>query len=236
MGHIRVYYERVADLSQSDWQYIAALFECVRFSKGETVTEQGDVEQFLYFIESGIIRYYVCDDTTETTFDFCFEKAFASAYDSLVNQTPSSYRLSTLFTLFVVDSKPTFENYTAEERSRYFPQGDEGITETFINARITQRFEETWEDEEGCLSIPSLHRKVERPWSIEVEYTDRHFVKQHRMFSGITARMIQHEYDHTQGILYLDYLQPLTRKMLESKLRKISKGHISVNYPMRFRK
>ncbi|RQP17001.1 MAG: peptide deformylase [Parapedobacter sp.] len=139
-------------------------------------------------------------------------------------------------TLFVVDSKPTFENYTAEERSRYFPQGDEGITETFINARITQRFEETWEDEEGCLSIPSLHRKVERPWSIEVEYTDRHFVKQHRTFSGITARMIQHEYDHTQGILYLDYLQPLTRKMLESKLRKISKGHISVNYPMRFRK
>jgi len=96
MGHIRVYYERVADLSQSDWQYIAALFECVRFSKGETVTEQGDVEQFLYFIESGIIRYYVCDDTTETTFDFCFEKAFASAYDSLVNQTPSSYRLCTL--------------------------------------------------------------------------------------------------------------------------------------------
>lgn len=96
MGHIRAYYERVAELSESDWQYIAALFEYVTFSKGHTITEQGTIEQFLYFIEEGIIRYYTCNDTVETTFDFCFEKTFASAYDSLITQTPSNYRLGTL--------------------------------------------------------------------------------------------------------------------------------------------
>jgi cAMP-binding proteins - catabolite gene activator and regulatory subunit of cAMP-dependent protein kinases len=96
MGHIRAYYERVTELSESDWQYIAALFEYVKFSKGETITEQGNIEHFLYFIEQGIIRYYICDETVETTFDFCFEKAFASAYNSLITQTPSEYRLGAL--------------------------------------------------------------------------------------------------------------------------------------------
>lgn len=139
-------------------------------------------------------------------------------------------------TLFIVDSKSTFENYEPQERPLYFPPADEGIMETFINARITNRFDETWEDEEGCLSIPYLNRKVKRPWTIEIEYMDRHFVTHLKTFSGMTARMIQHEYDHTQGILYLDYLQPLTRKMLESKLKKISKGQIRANYPMRYRK
>lgn len=138
--------------------------------------------------------------------------------------------------LFIVDSQSTFENCEPQERSLYFPAEDRGIRETFINARIINRSSETWEDEEGCLSIPHLNRKVKRSWTIEVEYMDRQFITHLKTFSGMTARMIQHEYDHTQGILYLDYLQPLTRKLMESKLRKISKGQIRANYPMRYKK
>ena len=106
--------------------------------------------------------------------------------------------------------------------------------ETFINAKIIQRSEELWEDEEGCLSIPNLFYKVKRNWAITIEYYNRNFKKQIRTFSGTTARMIQHEYDHTEGVLYLDYLKPLTKRLMASKLQKILKGQIVPTYPMNF--
>ena len=136
--------------------------------------------------------------------------------------------------LFIVDSKSTFDNLGEEERKFYFPQDDKGIMETFINAKIIQRSEELWEDEEGCLSIPNLFYKVKRNWAITIEYYNRNFKKQIRTFSGTTARMIQHEYDHTEGVLYLDYLKPLTKRLMASKLQKILKGQIVPSYPMKF--
>ncbi len=136
--------------------------------------------------------------------------------------------------LFIVDSKSTFDNLGEEERKFYFPQDDKGIMETFINAKIIQRSEELWEDEEGCLSIPNLFYKVKRNWAITIEYYNRNFEKQIRTFSGTTARMIQHEYDHTEGVLYLDYLKPLTKRLMASKLQKILKGQIVPAYPMNF--
>lgn len=136
--------------------------------------------------------------------------------------------------LFIVDSKSTFDNLGEEDRKFYFPQDDKGIMETFINAKIIQRSEELWEDEEGCLSIPNLFYKVKRNWAITIEYNNRNFEKQIRTFSGTTARMIQHEYDHTEGVLYLDYLKPLTKRLMASKLQKILKGQIVPAYPMNF--
>ena len=94
--------------------------------------------------------------------------------------------------------------------------------------------EQLWEDEEGCLSIPNLLQPVKRPWTIIIEYYNKDFERQTRTYSGTTARMIQHEYDHTEGILYLDYLKPLTRRLMESKLKKIAKGQIKTKYPMKF--
>lgn len=137
--------------------------------------------------------------------------------------------------LFIVDSKTAYERYGMEERIQYFPPHDKGIEETFINARIIEQSEELWEDDEGCLSIPHLSHKVKRPWTITIEYNDRDFTARTKTFSGLTARMVQHEYDHTEGRLYLDYLQPLTKKMLEAKLRKISSGKLRAAYPMLFR-
>lgn len=136
--------------------------------------------------------------------------------------------------LFVVDSLSSYRNLDYEDRTVYFDVTDEGIRETFINAKIIKRSDEMWEDEEGCLSIPGISRKVKRSWSITIEYYNAHFEKQRREFSGLTARMIQHEYDHTLGILYLDHLQPLTKRMLESKLQKIRKGQITNCYAMTF--
>jgi peptide deformylase len=136
--------------------------------------------------------------------------------------------------LFVVDSKTTFENLDETNRKIYFAQDDKGIRETFINAKIIELSEQLWEDEEGCLSIPNLLQPVKRPWTIIIEYYNKDFERQTRTYSGTTARMIQHEYDHTEGILYLDYLKPLTKKLMEGKLKKIIKGQIQSKYPMKF--
>ena len=136
--------------------------------------------------------------------------------------------------IFLVDSKNTFDMFEEEERDLFF-EGDEGIRETFINARILARSEEnTWEDEEGCLSIPNLSGDVKRPWSITISYLDIRFEAQVKTFHGITARMIQHEYDHTEGILYLDYLSPRKRSSFKSRLKRISEGREAARYPMMF--
>ena len=136
--------------------------------------------------------------------------------------------------LFVVDSKTTFEHTKEAEKEMYFEKDDKGIVEAFINARIIERTGRVWEDEEGCLSIPGLLQPVKRHWIITIEYYNQHFEQQKRTFSGMTARMIQHEYDHIEGILYLDHLKPLTKKLMETKLKKIMKGQVAVKYPMKF--
>ncbi len=136
--------------------------------------------------------------------------------------------------LFIVDSESTFQNLDEQGREAYFDKNDRGTMETFINAKIIERSEELWEDEEGCLSIPGLSQKVKRHWSITIEYSDKDFEPQTKVFTGTTARMIQHEYDHIEGILYLDYLKPLTRKLIDGKLKKIAKGQIKTKYPMKF--
>ena len=106
-----------------------------------------------------------------------------------------------------------------ENRTAYFPEGT-GVKDIFINARITNKSSETFIDQEGCLSIPSVYEEIERAWSIEIEYLDSNFRQQTGMFSGFTARAIQHEIDHTQGTLFIDHRSPLKMNLLKSKLRK----------------
>lgn len=165
------------------------------------------------------------------------DKLIADMWETMENANGcglASPQIGLPIRLFIVDSKSTFDNLGEEDRKFYFPQDDKGIMETFINAKIIQRSEELWEDEEGCLSIPNLFYKVKRNWAITIEYYNRNFEKQIRAFSGTTARMIQHEYDHTEGVLYLDYLKPLTKRLMASKLQKILKGQIVPAYPMNF--
>ena len=136
--------------------------------------------------------------------------------------------------LFIVDSKTIFESLQKNNRLGYFDQSDKGIMETFINAKIIDHSEEFWEEDEGCLSLPNLSQKVKRHWTITIEYCNQNFEKRIQSFSGTTARIIQHEYDHKEGILYLDHLEPLTNKIMDSKLKKIIKGQVNPNYLMKF--
>jgi peptide deformylase len=133
--------------------------------------------------------------------------------------------------LFIVDSKEIFDRMKEEERVEYF-EGDEGIQETFINAEIIEYSDEIWTEEEACLSIPEVAEDVKRPWSITIEYLNRDFQKQVKTFSGITARVVQHEFDHTRGKLYIDYVNPIKRKLLSGKMLRIAKGQVRTKYKM----
>ncbi|MET3037084.1 peptide deformylase [Chryseobacterium sp. NRRL B-14859] len=158
-------------------------------------------------------------------------------WDSMKNASGcglSSSQIGKPLQLFIVDSQIIYENLELEDQILYFEKNNKGIRETFINTKIISHSEETWEDYEGCLSIPGLSQKVRRPWKITIEYFNQDFTQQTKTFSGLTARIIQHEYDHTQGVLYTDRLKPLTKKLMESKLKKIANGNILTGYPLKF--
>lgn len=135
--------------------------------------------------------------------------------------------------LFLVDSKLVFNQMNPESRLVYF-EDNHGVKEVFINAAITAASERRWISDEACLSIPGLQYSTERPWSITVEYVDEFFKPHKRTFSGITARMILHEYEHTQGVLYIDHLKSSKNRRLNGKLEKIRKGLVKPAYPMHF--
>lgn len=135
--------------------------------------------------------------------------------------------------LFVVDSTVMYANADDEDRKQNFVEGDKGIRETFINAKIIGKSDETWDEIEGCLSIPDIFKRVTRPWSITIEYQDREFKKHVKTFYGTTARVIQHEYDHTRGVLFTDRLSSLAKKLINNKLTKIMSGKVFTDYKMK---
>lgn len=136
--------------------------------------------------------------------------------------------------LFVVDSTQIFLNLEEDEKGVY-PDAP-GVKRVFINARIESLDGEDWAYNEGCLSIPRIREDVFRQESVTMHYFDEHFKEYTETFTGITARVILHEYDHIEGKLFIDYLKPLRRKMLQGKLNDISKGKVSVDYKMIFPK
>ncbi len=109
-----------------------------------------------------------------------------------------------------------------------------GIKEVFINAKIVSESGDFWAYEEGCLSIPQIRGDVERQDSITIEYQNAAFEKHSKTFTGINARVIQHEYDHIEGKLFIEQLKPLKKRRIKRKLENIKKGDIKVNYRMKF--
>lgn len=134
--------------------------------------------------------------------------------------------------LFVVDTEQMFENMDAAEK-REFP-GDTGIKKVFINAHIVELDGEPWAYNEGCLSIPKIREDIKRPESVTLEYVNEQFELITETFTGLTARVILHEYDHLEGKLFIDHISPLKRKLMKGKLADISKGKIKVDYKMMF--
>ena len=136
--------------------------------------------------------------------------------------------------LFVIDSEQIFKNLEDDDEDKY--SDAPGTKKVFINAHIKDLDGEDWPYNEGCLSIPKIREDIMRPELVILEYMDENFKTHIETFHGITARIIQHEYDHIDGKLFIDYLKPLRRKMLQGKLTDISKGKIKVDYKMTFAK
>ena len=136
--------------------------------------------------------------------------------------------------LFVMDSEQIFANQDEEDKGMY--DDEPGIKKVFINAYIKELEGEEWAYNEGCLSIPKIREDVKRPEEVVLEYFDENFESHTETFTGLTARIIQHEYDHIEGKLFIDYLKPLRRKMLQGKLNDISKGKIRMDYKMMYAK
>jgi peptide deformylase len=136
--------------------------------------------------------------------------------------------------LFIVDSEQLFINQEEEDKGKY--PDEPGRKQVFINAKIIALDGEPWSYNEGCLSIPKIREDVERPETVTIDYVDENFVAHSETFIGITARIIQHEYDHIEGKLFIDYIKPFRRKLLKGKLADITKGKIKVDYKMAFPK
>jgi peptide deformylase len=136
--------------------------------------------------------------------------------------------------LFVMDSEQIFSSIEADQKGKY--SDEPGIKQVFINAHIKSLNGKEWSYNEGCLSIPKIREDVSRPEEVTIEYQDEQFNTHTNTFNGVTARIIQHEYDHIEGKLFIDYLRPLKRKLLKGKLDDITKGKIKVDYKMLFPK
>ncbi len=122
--------------------------------------------------------------------------------------------------LFVIDGTPLEDD---------FPELKD-FKKVFINANIVERTGDEVTHDEGCLSLPTIREDVKRPSQITIEYLDENFNPVKETYSGFAARVVQHEYDHTEGILFIDHLSPLKKRLLKSKLNKISRGEVDVNY------
>jgi peptide deformylase len=137
--------------------------------------------------------------------------------------------------LFVVDGTP-FSEVDEDEESDLSAKEIEILKtfkKVFINARIVKEDGEEWKFNEGCLSIPKIRDDVNRKPKIKIEYYDENFKKHTEEYDGVPARIIQHEYDHIQGVLFTDKISPLRRKLIAGKLTDISKGKVNADYKIR---
>src|SRR5882757_9034979 len=105
-----------------------------------------------------------------------------------------------------------------------------GFKKAFINPVIIEEDGEDWEFEEGCLSIPNIRENVSRPETVRIRYADEDWNIKEEEYDGIKARIIQHEYEHLEGKMFIDYLSPLKKRMLKGKLNDISKGDVETEY------
>lgn len=126
--------------------------------------------------------------------------------------------------IFIVDTTPM-------EDEKY-----PDFKKTFINPEILEESGEEWDYEEGCLSIPGIREDVSRLETLTIRYFDEDWKEHIESYDGIVARIIQHEYDHLEGVLFTDYLNGFKKRLLKGKLSSISRGEVKVDYSMRFPK
>lgn len=133
--------------------------------------------------------------------------------------------------VFVVDGRPMNDEDDEDE------DNDPSLVDfkkVFVNPTIIEETGEEWGFEEGCLSIPGVRGEVFRPEYVKIHYWNELGEEKEEVFEGLAARIIQHEYDHIEGILFTDHLNMVKKRMIKNKLTDITKGKVSVDYKMKF--
>ena len=159
------------------------------------------------------------------------EKLLSDMWETMYNSEGvglAAPQIGKAIRLFLIDTEQIKKN--AEEGENL----EEGVKRAFINAEMLEETGEPFAYEEGCLSIPHIRGDVSRQPVIRMRYMDENFVEHEETFTGVTARVIQHEYDHIEGKLFVEYLTPLRRRLIKRKLDAIAAGKISPDYKMRF--
>ncbi len=133
--------------------------------------------------------------------------------------------------LFVIDATPFLDDKNMDD---FELNSIKNFKKVFINPKITKENGSLWEFNEGCLSIPEIREDVSRRSKIIIEYFDENFQFHRLELSGLAARVVQHEYDHIEGILFTDHISSLKKRLIKGKLNNISSGSIKVDYEMKF--
>lgn len=163
------------------------------------------------------------------------EKLMSDMWETMYNSNGvglAAPQINKEIRLFVIDSEQIFRNQEEDEKGEY--PDEPGYKGVFINAHIDELSGDEWSYNEGCLSIPKVREDITRREVVTLTFQDENFETHTKTFNGITARVILHEYDHTEGKLFIDYMRPLRRTLIRRKLDDISKGKISMDYRMVF--
>ena len=158
----------------------------------------------------------------------------ANMYDTMYNAYGvglAAPQIGLAIRLFVIDTEPFSDS---EDLSKEEQEQLKGFKQTFINAKMLKEEGEEWGFNEGCLSIPDVREDVYRNEKITLEYYDENFNKKTEVYDGLIARVIQHEYDHIEGILFTDKISTLKRTLIKKKLQNIMDGKARPDYKMRF--
>ena len=165
------------------------------------------------------------------------KKLLADMWETLYNSNGvglAAPQINKPIRLFVVDTIQVVEDFNDEDKRKY--PNEEPIKEVFINAQKIEDTGELWPYNEGCLSIPKVREDIQRTRQVRIKYFNENFEEKECVFHGITARVIQHEYDHIEGKLFIDYLTQLKKRLIKKKLDDISNGKVKTDYRMLFPK
>ena len=173
----------------------------------------------------------VCDDITPEYAGF--EKLLADMWETLYNSNGvglAAPQINKPIRMFLVDTEQIVEGFDDEDRKKY--PDEKPIKSVFINAEMIDEWGDKWAYNEGCLSIPKIREDIQRHRNLRIRYQDENFKEHIGEFHGITARVIQHEYDHIEGKLFIDYLPQIKKRLIKKKLDDISNGKVKMDYKM----
>ena len=162
------------------------------------------------------------------------QETIANMYDTMYNAYGvglAAPQIGLALRLFVIDTTPFSDDEELDDAAQKQLQG---FKRTFINAKMIKEEGEEWSFNEGCLSIPDVREDVYRNPTITIEYCEEDFVMKTEVFDGLIARVIQHEYDHIEGILFTDKISSLKKRLIQKKLKNIVEGKTFQEYRMKF--